>query len=370
MTEILSRKQAWLLAFVVCLSLGLLAFGLFSIGDQQQLWNGTYTINTRLENAGGLEIGTRVRIQGVQMGQVVAIEQPIQRGGYLIVTMKLDGRSKTLLGSDAKAEVKAEGLLGGKVIDINPGSPGSETLTDKAIIPGTIDSLTDDLKKLANESQTALTDLRSLASNLQKLSERGEKAVAEVEGLARDLRTGQGALGSEVVGTLKQVRESSQSMQNGFEAMKHLPIVGKHVDPYTKLLVRPGMDKIVGTFSEQELFHEGRSVFHPEGVQKLKEWAEKYVPGTKLAGSEFVIVAYTDSNSDSKAAEILTTEQSEAVRTYLIDHHSIHKLGTFSRRTVHAIGMGTRLSPTTAASASLPLRRIEVILFAPAGTLS
>lgn len=371
MTEILTRKQAWLLALVVCLALGLLTFGLFSIGDQQQLWNGTYTISTRLDNAGGLEIGTRVRIQGVQMGQVIAIEQPEQRGGYLLVTMKLDGKSKSLLGTDAKAQVKTEGLLGGKVIDIHPGSPGSDTLAANSIIPGSIDSLNDDLKKLANESQSTLADLRSLAANLQKLSERGEKAVKEVEGLTQDLRTGQGALGSEILGTVKQLRDSSQSVQNGFDAMKHLPIVGKHVDPHTKMLVRPGMDKLVGTFAEQELFHEGRSVFHPEGVQKLKAWAEKHVPNTRLAGSELVIVAYTDSQTGERmAADILTTEQAEAVKTYLIDHHSIHKLGTFSRRTVQAIGMGTRPSPVIAPSASLPIRRIEVILFAPAGTLS
>jgi phospholipid/cholesterol/gamma-HCH transport system substrate-binding protein len=364
MTEILTRKQAWLLALVVCVALGLLTFGLFSIGDQQQLWNGTFTLTTRLENAGGLEIGTRVRIQGVQMGQVIAIEQPLQRGGHLLITMKLDARGKHLLGTDATAQIKSEGLLGGKIIDIHPGSPGSDTLADNSTIPGSIDSLSDDLKKLASDSQTTLADLR-------KLAERGEKAVSEVEGLAKDLRQGQGILGSEVLSTIKQVRDSSQSVQQGFDAMKHLPLVGKHVDPHTKVLVRPGMDKFVGTFAEEELFHAGRSVFHPEGVQKLKAWAEKHVPGSRLSGSEFVIVAYTDPNvSDNKAAEILTTEQAEAVRTYLTDHHNIHKLGTFSRRTVHAIGMGTRASPTLAPSASVPLRRIEVILFAPAGTLS
>lgn len=371
MTEILTRRQALMLAIVVCLGLGLLGYGLFAIGDQQQLWHGTFEINMKLANAGGLDVGTRVRIQGVQAGQVVAIEQPLQRGGNLLVKLRLDGRCKTLLGEDAHGDVKTEGLLGGKVIDIVPGSPGAELLAEHAIIPGTVDSLSDDIKKLASDSQATLADLRGLATNLKSLSDRGEKAVREVEGLASDLREGKGALGSEVLSTVKQVRDSSQAVQNGFDAMKHLPIVGKHVDPYTKVLVRPGMDKFVGVFAESELFHDGRSVFHPEGVERLRAWAARHIPNTKLAGSEVVIVVYTDPNyPDGKAADILTQEQAEAVKTYLIDHHEVHKLGTFSRRTVQAIGMGNKSAPGIPVSPPLPLRRIEVILFAPAGSFS
>ncbi|HMO36206.1 MAG TPA: hypothetical protein PKA06_09190, partial [Gemmatales bacterium] len=172
-------------------------------------------------------------------------------------------------------------------------------------------------------------------------------------------------------GTIRQMRDSSQSVQLGFDAMKHLPIVGKHVDAHTRLLVRPGMDKMVAIFSESELFHEGRSVFHPEGIQRLKAWAESQSSSTKIEGSEFVIVAYPDFHAhDSKAAEILTTEQADAVKTYLMDHHSIQKLGAFSRRAVQTLGMGTKASPAVPASAALPARRIEIILFAPAGTLS
>ncbi|MBL8823730.1 MAG: MCE family protein [Planctomycetia bacterium] len=371
MTEVLSRKQAWLFAAAVVIGLLLFAFGLFSIGDKQQLWNGTFNITMKVGNAAGLEPGTRVRIQGVPAGQVASIEQPVQRGGDLLVTLKLDGRCRALLGQDARAEIKPEGLLGGKVIDIFPGSPGSETLAEHAIIPGREDSLADDLKKLASESHQTLEDVRKLSEHMKSLSVRSEKAVKEIEGLTSDLREGKGVLGQEVLSTIKQVRDTSQSVQFGFDAMKQLPLVGKHVDPNTKLLVRPGMDKVVGVFTEAELFHEGRSVFHPEGVEQLRAWAAKTLPGTKLSGSEVVIVSYTDPNyPDQRAAEILTQEQAEAIRTYLTDHHGIHKTGTFSRRTVHAIGMGTRVAPGMTASPSTPLRRIEIIIFAPAGTLS
>jgi len=371
MIESLRRGQALLLGLVVVLSLALIAGGLFAVGDHQQLWHGGYTVHIRLANAGGLDVGSRVRVQGVNAGQVIALEQSRDRGGDILVTLRLDGRFRTRLGADAKAEVKNEGLLGTKVVDIVPGSPATDSLVENSIIPGTVESLTDDLRRLSIEGEKTMQDARVLAGRLSALGDRGEKAITELEGLTHDLREGEGPLGREVLATIKQVRESSQTVNNSFDALKKLPLVGRHIDENVKLLVRPGCDKAVGVFAENELFHEGRSVFHPEGVERLRQWAEANLPRSKLKGSEVVIVAYTDPNyPDPRAADLLTQEQAEAVKTYLSDHHDVHKLGYFSRRPVTALGMGTRPAPGVPISPPMPLRRIEIIVFAPAGTLS
>jgi phospholipid/cholesterol/gamma-HCH transport system substrate-binding protein len=371
MTESLRRGQAILLGLVVVVALVLIGGGLFAVGDHHQLWHGSYHVSVTLPSAGGLDVGSRVRVQGVNAGQVVALEQPAVRGGAIVVRLRLDGRFRTQLGADARADVKNEGLLGSKVVDLHPGSPGADLLAEHAIIPGRVENLTDDLQKLAEETEKALQDVRALAGKLATLSVRSEKAVGELEGLTRDLREGEGPLGKEVLAALKQVRESSQTVNNSFGALKHLPLVGKHIDEHVKLLVRPGSDKAVMVFSETELFHEGRSVFHPEGVERLKIWASANLPKTKLKGSEVVIVAYTDPNHpDPRAAELLTQEQAEAVKTYLTDHHEVHKVSFWSKRPVTAVGLGTKPAPGLPISPPPPLRRIEIIVFAPAGTLS
>jgi phospholipid/cholesterol/gamma-HCH transport system substrate-binding protein len=370
-TESLRRGQAILLGLIVVMALLLAAGGLFTVGDHHQLWHGSYQVQVQLPAAGGLDVGSRVRVQGVNAGQVVAIDQPTVRGGSIIVRLRLDGRFRTQLGSDAHAEVKNEGLIGMKVLDIVPGSPGADVLADNSVIPGTVESLTDDLRRLSAESEKTLQDVRVLAGKLKTLSERSEKAVTELEGLTHDLREGEGPLGREVLATIRQVRESSQTVNNSFDALKKLPLVGKHIDEHVKLLIRPGSDKMVGVFAETQLFHDGRSVFHPEGVERLKQWSEANLPKSKLKGSEVVIVAYTDPHHpDPRAAELLTQEQAEAVKTYLSDHHDVHKLSYFSRRAVTALGMGTKSAPGGPVSPPPPLRRIEIIVFAPAGTLS
>jgi phospholipid/cholesterol/gamma-HCH transport system substrate-binding protein len=371
MNETLRKSQAWILGLLVVLGLCLAATALFAIGDRQQLWHSVFHVQVKLGNAGGLELGSRVRVQGINAGQVTAMTEPAERGADIFLTIRLDSRFRSLLGSDAHAEVKTEGLIGGKVIDIVPGSPGADALADGAIIPGQIEGLAEDLRKLAADGQSTLADVRAAATNMKKVAERGEKALSEIEGLTRDVREGEGPLGRELVSTVRQVKQSSQTVNNSFDALKQMPLIGKHIDANTKLLVRPGMDKIVGVFEESQLFHQGRSVFHPEGVERLNAWALMNLPKAKLSGSEVVIVAYTDPNCpDAQSAELLTQEQADAVKTYLTDHHDVHKLSFWSRRAVTATGMGVRPAPGYPTSPPPPIRRIEIIIFAPAGTLS
>jgi phospholipid/cholesterol/gamma-HCH transport system substrate-binding protein len=170
MTESLRRGQAILLGLVVVVALLLAGVGLFAVGDHHQLWHGSYLVQVQLPAAGGLDVGSRVRVQGVNAGQVIAIDQPTVRGGPIVVRLRLDGRFRSQLGADAHAEVKNEGLIGMKVLEVVPGSPGSDALADNAIIPGTVESLTDDLRRLSAESEKTLQDVRVLAGKLVALS--------------------------------------------------------------------------------------------------------------------------------------------------------------------------------------------------------
>src|SRR5215203_1632733 len=99
MMESLRRGQAILLGLVVVVGLALVGGGLFTVGDHHQLWHGTYVVNVKLPNAGGLDVGSRVRVQGVNAGQVVAVEQPTARGGEIIIRLRLDGRFRTQIGT-------------------------------------------------------------------------------------------------------------------------------------------------------------------------------------------------------------------------------------------------------------------------------
>ncbi len=79
-----------------------------------------------------------------------------------------------------------------------------------------------------------------------------------------------------------------------------------------------------------------------------------------------MIAAYTDAGRDKDLAVVLTQEQAEAVRQYLVDRHAIQSAGWFKTRKVAAVGFGGHTPRTLVPEpAKLPARRIEIILFTP-----
>ncbi len=70
----------------------------------------------------------------------------------------------------------------------------------------------------------------------------------------------------------------------------------------------------------------------------MAAWFEK----AKRPKSEVVIAAFTDDDRDPELAQILTQEQADAVRKYLIAKHGIDSAGWFSGRKVAAVGFGSQ----------------------------
>jgi phospholipid/cholesterol/gamma-HCH transport system substrate-binding protein len=349
------------LGLIVVAGLGLGTLGVFAIGSRQGLWGGSFDIQASFPQINGVEVGTRVRVQGINAGQVIRITHPRERGGQVLVHLRLSDNFRVLIGSDARAEIVGEGLIGGKVIEIDPGSQAATPIEAGATIPGQSDRLSAELRQLAARSQTLMTEIETLTKQTARTME-------EAQGLVREIRQGQGVVGSELVGSLRQFQQSMESMGRGFDALKHMPWVGQYVDTATDLLVRPGAERYRFVLKESDLFEPGRSVLTATGKGRLDALAITELPRLNVIGSEVVIAGYTQPGHDARVAEVLTQQQSEAVRNYLLEQYAIQKISFWRRRDVIALGMGAK-SPPGGMDSSLPARRIEIIVFAPPGSV-
>ena len=132
-----------------------------------------------------------------------------------------------------------------------------------------------------------------------------------------------------------------------------------------RVMYQPGSDRISRAIRTDELFQPGRSVLTAIGRSRLDEVAA-WCKRTSRPKSEVVIAAFTDDDRNPDLAEILTQEQAEAVRRYLVEKHAIESSGWFKTRKVAAVGFGTHpprtLDPTPI---NAPARRIEVVVFTP-----
>src|SRR5262245_47778555 len=131
-SQSLSRYQAVVLGLVVLVALALGGFGLARIADRQGLWSDSFEITAGFPDVHDVTPGTPVRIRGVDAGEVVRVEYPDHDGpdAEVTVRMRLSSRFASRIYSDATAQIHGSGMLGSKVIALNPGTPRSGSLAD------------------------------------------------------------------------------------------------------------------------------------------------------------------------------------------------------------------------------------------------
>ena len=343
MSRSLSTLQALVLGLAVASSLAFAGAGLFAVGGRQGLWGRQFHIRAGFRSIQGVEVGTRVRVLGRDAGEVDRIDLPSQPTGQVVLQLRLDGAVCSLVRADAVAAIAAEGLIGGKVVDIDPGSDATEAVRDDALIRSKFNpGVTEVLAQIG----VTLQGLQDGAGSLGKLV-KDETAYRELVELLRKSR-----------GTLV-------SLKQDVEAMKGLPLIRGYVQDPQRDLLRPDCRRYRQWFAEADLFEDGQAILTEGGKERLDGLAP-WFQELKIKGSEIVVASFARPTDNPEIARTLTQKRSEVACRYLTEHYSIHKTGLLSWRKVTPLGCGADPSPV-AESEPMPAARVEVVVFVPQG---
>lgn len=120
---------------VLIVALTLLALGIFFIGNVGDRFGSRYRLITLMESAAGLVVGAPVQVAGQNVGQVDRVEfiRPELRpetGEALSVWLVVNVGIRDQIRADSRARVRTQGLLGDRLIDIEPGSADARVLAD------------------------------------------------------------------------------------------------------------------------------------------------------------------------------------------------------------------------------------------------
>jgi hypothetical protein len=398
-SQSLARWQAVVLGLVIIAALGLGGYGLARIADKQGLWADSVELTAGFPEA-DITPGTPVRIRGVDAGQVVAVEYPDHDGpgAEVTVRMRLQAKYAGRIYADASAQIHGNGLLGSKVISIQPGDPKSGELAGgrvRGVKPFDLNEAVAEVRDLAKEAKSTAAEVKSLAkdtretvasakglidevkesngslakfvrdddlyedargtfSDMRKLIARTDKAVGTFEGEVVNLR-----------GFVADGRDTLKSVKQNSDAVSRMPIVRSYVEDATAILVRPTMKRERWPFGTNHLFETGTATLHYDGQVHMNNLSN-ILNGNKTAGTEVVVVAFFDPDDKSQtpaSALELTKKQAEAIVNHL-KNCNVHKMGVFARRKITPLGMGTAASPVVETD-KLPPTHVEVILFSP-----
>lgn len=420
MSQSLSRKQAILLGACVLLVLALAGMALSVFGERAGWGGGHFRVHVGFADIAGVEVGGRVRIQGMDAGDVEAILPPEQPGDKVKLRLRIADKFRHLVRADAKVQLASESLFAGRSVRVVPGSAIAQPIDDLGelqanVQPDAIEQIAQaagKLNKLLVEVDTVMQAFRDNGSSVtqdllgatRKLNsvltkadatltsiEKGEGTLGKlvkdeklyteltqslqmVKSAISDVKNGEGSLGkllktndayAEAMSSLEDVRRMVNSVKQNSDAIKALPVVRNYVVDPAKELVRPDMKRFRKWYSEADLFEPGKAVLTDKGRGLLDDGGA-WMNEQKYVGAELMIAAFADQAQKPEFAQTVTTKQAEIVLEYLRSKHSVHRTGWWwwSTRTTRSIGCGTSPTPVPETE-KMPMARIELIVFAP-----
>src|SRR5215467_4444967 len=169
------RKQlSWTelrVGLFVLVGLSVLAAGIFYVTGQGIL-GPKYRLKTYLPEVSGLANGARVRLDGVEVGNVESIKllprttgKGVDRNKNIEVVMRVDRRYQSDILTDSVASLVTEGLLGNRYVNITRGLTGTP-IPDSGIIPGAEEKA---MKEVVERSAEVLGNLSALSTDVRDL---------------------------------------------------------------------------------------------------------------------------------------------------------------------------------------------------------
>lgn len=132
-------KQAWVGVFVLG-AVALFAAGLFMIGDRRLLFTGHFEVSTTFAKVTGLEVGTRVRLAGLDVGEVLEIRVPPMPSGRFLVRMRVREDVRALVRTDSACTIQTDGLVGNAFVQVSPGTDAAPLAREGTCCPAWIRS--------------------------------------------------------------------------------------------------------------------------------------------------------------------------------------------------------------------------------------
>ncbi|WP_017258820.1 MlaD family protein [Pedobacter arcticus] len=210
------------LGLFVFAGLLVLVIAFYMIGNGSNILGRDFELKARFNNLSGLTEGNNVLFSGIQAGTVKKIDMV---GDTIIeVTMQIDSKIQPFIKKNAMAAIGTEGLMGNKVINIEPAPQASAKVTDGDMLQSsklvsteemmkTLSKTNDDVAAIAKALKETVLSLdtselfsllndpeisKSLKSSLSEINKTTKNANNMSSGLntiVEDMKKGKGTAG-------------------------------------------------------------------------------------------------------------------------------------------------------------------------------
>ena len=219
----------------------LFGVGLFWIGDRRLLFERSLELHTEFANLSALKVGSKVTVGGMDAGEILAIQVPSGPRAKFRVRFRVLEKFGPVLRTDSVASIQVEGLVGNKLLQVEPGSEGAPRVPPYGTIPGrepleiadimretvaavkNLNGVMDDVKErvgVAMERVNELGDkgsgvIGTVGEEVEKITASSRVLVEDVRGLVDGVKQGRGTVGKLVTdeAMYNSVRDSVRRLE-------------------------------------------------------------------------------------------------------------------------------------------------------------
>ncbi len=196
-------KKNIIVGLFVLAGVVLFTTGLYFIGSRDKAFDKHIDYYTGFANLSGLTKGAKVRVAGMEAGEVVSIAVPDSPASPFRIDLRVESKLKGLIRTDSQVTIETEGVVGDTYLLIHAGTarqpvaPASFTLASKEPI-----ELSALLEKGSGLMTDADTTIKQLGGQLQGTVGEVQTTVGHVDGVVRNvndvvtgIKQGRGAVG-------------------------------------------------------------------------------------------------------------------------------------------------------------------------------
>ncbi len=202
----------------------LFALALFFIGNRHNVFAKRFDLYTEFKNLNGLAKGAKVRVAGLDAGEVTDIRVPESPSGGFRLKMRLNEQVRGLVRKDSAATIATEGIVGDKFVLISPGSPTSPEAAPSSTLPS---KETSDLAELLQKSSTlvgqASGTMKTVADKLSTTLDATTTTVNNVNDLVLGIKQGRGTVGMLLrdENTAADIRQALANVRDATSSLNH-----------------------------------------------------------------------------------------------------------------------------------------------------
>ncbi|WP_370391752.1 MlaD family protein [uncultured Winogradskyella sp.] len=165
-----TRSEKLKLGIFVTTGLAIFITAVYFIGQSQNLFAETFTLNSYFTNVNGLIPGNNVRYSGINIGTIKRIQ--MENDSLIRVEMLLEEKMIDHIKTDAIATIGTDGLVGNVIVNITPGENGTTNVKDGDFIASYTKIRTDEmLNTLSSTNENAallISKLLNIANNINE----------------------------------------------------------------------------------------------------------------------------------------------------------------------------------------------------------